>query len=56
MPNILRAYLETKVGIFIIIVVIVIFLFTIYKGLNYFNKSIDKINLQHEEIRVEEGE
>ncbi len=52
----LRAPFETKVGIFIILVVAAIFLFAIYKGLNYFNKSIDKINIQYEEIRVEEGE
>ncbi len=56
MPNVLRTHLETKVGILIILVVIAIFLFVIYKGLNYFNKSINKINFQNEEIRVEEGE
>ncbi len=55
MSNILRAHLETKVGIFIIVVAMVIFLFAVYKGLNYFNKSINKINLQYEEIRVPEN-
>ena len=35
-------------------IVIVIFLITIFKSLDNFNKFIDRMN-QYEEIRVEEG-
>jgi len=51
MPNIRRLQLETKVGLVIIAVVITIMLFTLYKSLNNFNKSMNKINVQYEEIR-----
>ena len=51
MPNINRLQLETKVSLVIIAIVIAILLFVLYKGLINFNKAIDKINIQYEELR-----
>jgi len=54
MPNIHRLQLETKVSLAIVAIVIAILLFVLYKGIINFNKVIDRVNVQYEEIRVEE--
>lgn len=51
MRNVLLLQLETKVALVIISIVVAIFLITLYKSVNDFNKFIDQINIQHEEIR-----
>jgi len=51
MPNLRRLQLETKVSLVIIAIVIAILLFVLYKGLINFNKAIDKVNIQYEELR-----
>lgn len=59
MRNIFLIQLETKVALIIIAIVIAIFLSTLYKSVNDFNKFIDQINIQqmklYEEIRVEKS-
>ncbi len=52
MRNILLLQLETKVALTIIAIVMAIFLITLYKSVNNFNKFIEKTNIQYEEIRV----
>jgi len=51
MRNILLLQLETKIVLAIIMIFVAIFLFTLYKSVNNFNKFIDKINVQYEEMR-----
>lgn len=50
MRNIFSLHIETKVSLAIIGVVVVIFLITIFKSLDNFNKFIERINT-YEEIR-----
>lgn len=53
MRNILLLQLETKVALAIIAIVIVIFLATLYKSVNSYNKFINQLNFQYEEMRVQ---
>jgi uncharacterized protein YoxC len=54
MRNIFSLHVETRVSLAIITMAIIIFLITVFKSLDNFNKFIDRIN-QYEEIRVPEG-
>jgi hypothetical protein len=51
MRNVFSLQIETKVSLAIIGVVVIIFLITVFKGLDNFNKFTDRIN-QYEEIRI----
>jgi hypothetical protein len=55
MRNIFSLHVETKVSLAIIGMTVVIFLITVFKSLDNFNKFTERIN-QYEEIRVEKGE
>jgi len=58
MHKILLLQLETKVGIAIILVVITIFLITIFENINNFNKVIEQTNAdrtQYEEVRLQKN-
>jgi hypothetical protein len=50
MRNIFSLHIETKVSLAIICVVAIIFLITIFKSLDNFNKFTDRMNT-YEEIR-----
>jgi hypothetical protein len=50
MRNIFSLHIETKVSLAIICVVVIIFLITIFKSLDNFNKFTERINA-YEEIR-----
>ena len=50
MRNIFSLHIETKVSTAIIGIVVVLFLITIFKSLDNFNKFTERIN-QYEEIR-----
>jgi len=52
MKSVLTLHIETKVSLAIIGIVVIIFLVTIFKSLDNFNKFMDRIN-QYEEITVE---
>ncbi len=54
MRNVFSLHVETKVSLAIITMVVFIFLVTVFKSLDNFNKFIDRINT-YEEIRVPEG-
>jgi hypothetical protein len=54
MRNILSRQIETKVSLTIILIVVIIFLITIFKSLDNFNKFNEKI-IQYEEIRVQKN-
>jgi uncharacterized protein YoxC len=54
MRNIFSLHVETRVSLAIITIVVIIFLVTVFKSLDNFNKFIDRIN-QYEKIRVPEG-
>jgi len=54
MRNVFSLHVETKVSLAIITIVVIIFLVTVFKSLDNFNKFIDRINT-YEEIRVPEG-
>ncbi len=54
MRNVLLLRIETKVSLAIIGIVVAIFLFTIFKSLDNFNKFIEQIN-QYEEIRMQKN-
>lgn len=58
MRNILLLQLETKVALLVILIVVAIFLVTIFKSVNDFNKFIEHYSAQknnYEEIRLEEN-
>ena len=55
MRNILGLKVETKVSLAIVIMVVIIFLITIFRSLDNFNKFTNRIN-QYEELRFEESE
>lgn len=55
MRNVFSLHVETKVSLTIIMIFVVIFLVTIFKSLDNFNKFIDRIN-QYEELRIEKGQ
>jgi len=50
MRNVFSLHVETKVSMAIIGIVVVLFLITIFKSLDNFNKFTERIN-QYEEIR-----
>jgi hypothetical protein len=50
MRNVFSLHVETKVSLAIISVVVVIFLITVFKSLDNFNKFTEQIN-QYEEVR-----
>jgi len=52
MRNVFLLHVETRISLAIIGIVVVIFLVTIFKSLDNFNKFIDRINT-YEEIRVQ---
>ena len=52
MRNIFSLHVETRVSLAIITMAVIIFLITVFKSLDNFNKFMDKIN-QYEEIRVQ---
>lgn len=52
MRNIFSLHIETKVSLAIIMIFVVIFLVTIFKSLDNFNKFTERIN-QYEAIRVQ---
>jgi uncharacterized protein YoxC len=52
MRNVFSLHVETRVSLAIITIVVIIFLVTVFKSLDNFNKFIDRIN-QYEEIRIE---
>ena len=52
MRNLLSLHIETKVSLTIIMIMVVIFLVTVFKSIDNFNKFMDRIN-QYEEIRVQ---
>ncbi|MFZ5559854.1 MAG: hypothetical protein ACOZAL_03610 [Patescibacteria group bacterium] len=52
MRNIFSLQIETKVSLAIITIVVIIFLITVFKSIDNFNKFIDRINT-YEEIRVQ---
>lgn len=55
MRNILGLKVETKVSLLIVLMFVVIFLVTVFKSVNSFNKFSDQIN-GYEKLRVEKGE
>jgi len=58
MHKTLLLQLETKVGLAIILVVITIFLITIFRNINSFNKVIEQTNTeraQYEEVRLQKN-
>lgn len=54
MRDILSLKVETRVSLAIIVIMVIIFLFTIFKSLDNFNEFTNRIN-QYEKIRVQEG-
>ncbi|MBD3282324.1 MAG: hypothetical protein GF387_01830 [Candidatus Portnoybacteria bacterium] len=52
MRNIFSLHVETKVSLAIILIVIVIFLITIFKSIDNFNKFNDRIN-QYDQVLKE---
>jgi len=47
---------ETKIGLSIILIIVIIFLVTIFRNTNKFNKFIDQSNIEqvkYEEIRLQ---
>ncbi len=52
MRNILLLQLETKIALTIILIVIAIFLITIFKSIDDFNEFIEHNSKIYEEIRV----
>jgi len=50
--------IETRASLAIIAIVVVIFLITIFKSVDNFNKFVDRFNInedKHEEIRLQEN-
>jgi hypothetical protein len=54
MRNILGLKVETKVGLFIVLMFVVFFLVTVFKNINSFNKFSDQIN-SYEEPLIDKG-
>lgn len=54
MRSILSRKIETKISLTIIMIVVVIFLITIFKSIDSFNKFINKMST-YEEVRIEKG-
>jgi uncharacterized protein YxeA len=52
MRDVFSVQIETKVSLAIILIVVIIFLITVFKSLDNFNKFINRIN-QYEEVRVQ---
>ena len=52
MRNVFSLHVETRVSLVIITMAVIIFLITVFKSLDNFNKFMDRIN-QYEEIRVQ---
>ncbi|MBU3922685.1 hypothetical protein KJ684_00400 [Patescibacteria group bacterium] len=56
MRNLLGLKVETKLSLVIILIVACIFLITVFKSLDNFNKFMDKINkYQSEEIKIDKS-
>jgi len=58
MRNIFSLQVETKVSLAIIIIAVIIFLVTIFKSLDNFDRFINRFNVedaQYEEMRPEES-
>lgn len=55
MRNVFSLHIETKVSLTIIMIFVVIFLVTIFKSLDNFNKFTERIN-QYETIRVQKSQ
>jgi hypothetical protein len=58
MRNILLVQLETKVALSIILIAVIIFLITLFKSIDDFNKFIEQLNIrgaQYEEIRIQKN-
>jgi hypothetical protein len=51
MRNILGLKIETKLSLFIVVIFVSIFLFTVFKSMDNFNKFID-IYGRYEELRI----
>ncbi|MFH1129357.1 MAG: hypothetical protein V1686_01315 [Patescibacteria group bacterium] len=54
MRNLLGLKVETKVSLVIVLIFVVIFLITVFKSVDNFNKFSDHIN-DYEELRIEKG-
>jgi len=52
MRNIFSLHVETKVSLAVITMAVIIFLITVFKSLDNFNKFIDNIN-KYETVRVQ---
>lgn len=58
MRNVFSLHIETKVSLAIIIIAVIIFLVTIFKSLDNFDRFINRFNTedaQYEEMRPEEN-
>lgn len=58
MRNILLIQLETKVALSIVLIAVIIFLITLFKSIDDFNKFIEQLNIrgaQYEEIRIQKN-
>lgn len=58
MRNVFSLHIETKVSLAIIIIAVIIFLVTIFKSLDNFDRFINRFNaedVQYEEMRPEEN-
>lgn len=58
MRNILLIQLETKVALSIVLIAAIIFLITLFKSIDDFNKFIEQLNIrgaQYEEIRIQKN-
>ncbi len=57
MRNILLVQLETKVALAIISIVVIIFMITIFKSVNSFNKFIEQQSLRtdYEKVRIQKN-
>ena len=57
MRNILLVQLETKVALAIIMIVIIIFMITIFKSINSFNKFIEQqsLRINYEKVRLQKN-
>ncbi len=58
MRNVFSLHVETKVSLVIITIVVIIFLVTVFKSLDNFDRFINRLNIedtQYEEMRPEES-
>jgi len=51
MRNLLGLKIETKLSLFIVVIFVAIFLFTIFKNMDNFNKFINMMD-RYEELRI----